>query len=63
MGIRALHPETFLIEIFRQDEAVVLMKLQQQAADRDRSLRQLLAVLKATVPEFVTIISAAASRK
>ncbi len=62
-GIRALHPGTFLIEIFRQEESVVLMKLEQQAADRDRSLRQLLAVLNPTVPEFVAIISAAISRK
>lgn len=62
-GIRALHPETFLIEIFRQDEAVVLMKLEQQAADRGRSLRQLLAVLNAAGPEFVATVSAAISRK
>ena len=60
-GIQALHPETFLIEIFRQEEAVVLMKLEQQAADRGRSLRQVLAVLNATVPAFAAVVSAATS--
>lgn len=60
-GIRALHPETFLIEIFRQEEAAVLMKLEQQAADRGRSLRKLLAVLNATVPAFAAAVSAATS--
>ena len=62
-GVRALHPEAFLIEIFRQEEAVVTTKLEQQAADRGRSLRKLLAVLNAAVPEFVSVVSAAISGK
>jgi len=62
-GIRALHPQSFLMEIFRQEESLVMRKLEQQAADRRRTLRQLLDILKATVPEFVAIISAAISRK
>lgn len=33
-GVRALHPQYFLIEIFRQEQAVVMTKLEQQAADR-----------------------------
>jgi len=57
-GVRALHPQTFLIEIFRQEPAVVLTKLEQQAADRGRSLSQLLNILHATVPDFVAIVSA-----
>jgi hypothetical protein len=61
-GISALHPQSFLIEIFRQEQALVLEKLKQQAADRSRTLPQLLDILKATVPEFVAIISAAISR-
>src|ERR1019366_1910646 len=32
-GVRALHPQSFLIEIFQQDQAVVLTKLDQQATD------------------------------
>src|ERR1039457_126050 len=40
-GIRALHPQSFLIEIFRQEQDVLMTKLEQQAADRGRSLRQL----------------------
>lgn len=61
-GVRALHPQSFLIEIFRQEQAVVLTKLGQQATDRDRSLSQLLDILKATVPDFVAVVSAAISR-
>jgi predicted nucleic acid-binding protein len=56
-GIRALHPQSFLIEIFRQEQALVTMKLEQQAGDRGRSLRQLLDILNATVPDFVTLFS------
>ena len=62
-GVRALHPQSFLIEIFRQEQAVVMMKLEQQAADRGRSLSQLLDILKGTVPDFVAIVSAVISRE
>jgi hypothetical protein len=62
-GIRALHPQSFLIEIFRHDESLVMMKLEQQAADRGRTVPQLLEILRATVPDFVTIVSAALSRE
>jgi hypothetical protein len=58
-GIYALHPQSFLIEIFRQEQAVVLKKLEQQAADRGRILHQLLEILNATVPEFVATVSVA----
>ncbi|HEY3825592.1 MAG TPA: PIN domain-containing protein [Bryobacteraceae bacterium] len=60
-GIRALHPQSFLIEIFRQEEMVVMTKLQQQAADRGRNLRQLLEILNATAPDFVAAVSSAIS--
>jgi hypothetical protein len=56
-GIRALHPQSFLIDIFREEPGLVLTKVAQQAADRDRSLRQLFDVLSATVPEFVALVS------
>lgn len=62
-GVRVLHPQSFLIEIFRQEQAVVLTKLEQQAADRGRSLSQLLDILNATVPGFVALVSAAISRE
>jgi PIN domain len=58
-GIVALHPQSFLIEIFRQESALVLTKLEQQARDRNRSLRQLLNILNATVPNFVSRVSEA----
>jgi predicted nucleic acid-binding protein len=61
-GLRALHPQSFLIEIFHQEQAVVLTKLEQQAADRRRSLSQLLEILSATVPGFVAAVSAAISK-
>lgn len=62
-GIRALHPQSFLIEIFRQEQPLVRAKLEQQADDRGRSLHQLLDILSATVPGFVAIVSAAISIK
>jgi hypothetical protein len=62
-GIRALHPQSFLIELFLQEEQIVFSKLEEQAADRGRTLRQLLDILNVTVPEFVVGISAAISRK
>lgn len=62
-GIRALHPEAFLIEIFRQEESAVITNLKQQAGDRGRNLPQLLDILNATVPDFVASVSAAISRK
>jgi predicted nucleic acid-binding protein len=62
-SIRALHPQSFLIEIFRQEESAVMTKLVQQAADRGRTLRQLLDILNATVPDFVAIVAAAISGK
>ena len=62
-GVRALHPQCFLIEIFRQEQSLVMTKLEQQAADRGRSLRQLLDMLSAIVPDFVALVSDAALRK
>ena len=62
-GVRAVHPQLFLSEVFRQEPTVVMMKLEQQAADRGRSLRQLLDILSATVPDFVKAVSAEISGK
>ncbi len=56
-GIRALHPDLFLIEIFRQEPELVIAKLEQQAADRGRNLPQLLGILSATVPGFATLVA------
>lgn len=61
-GVRALHPQSFLSELFRQEQSVVMTKLEQQAADRGRSLRQLLGILNSTVPDFAAVVSAAISR-
>jgi hypothetical protein len=51
------------MEIFRQEQALVMAKLEQQAADRKRTLRQLLKILSATVPDFVALVSDVISRK
>jgi hypothetical protein len=54
----ALHPESFLSTLYRRDSAVVIAKLAEQAADRDRSLPELLNLLAKTVPRFVELIPA-----
>lgn len=48
------------MELFRQEQ--VITKLEQQATDRGRTLRQLLNILNATAPDFVAIAFAAISR-
>ncbi len=58
-GIAALHPQSFLVAIFHQERELVLARLEQQAADRRLSLRQLLQVLSATVPDFVAVVTGA----
>jgi PIN domain len=62
-GISALHPQSFLIEIYHQEQALVVTKLNQQAADRGRSLHQLFIILSATVPDFVALVSGGSSRE
>jgi len=62
-GISALHPQSFLIELYRQEQALVVTKLEQQAVDRCRSLSQLLNILSATVPKFSALVSDGVSRK
>jgi hypothetical protein len=42
---------------------LVIKKLEQQAADRGRSLRQLLKILSATVPEFAALVSSTIPRE
>src|ERR1017187_8905134 len=49
-GVRAVHPRSFRVEIYRQKQAVVMTRLEQQSADRSRTLRQLLDILTGTVP-------------
>ena len=44
-------------------DEIIMAKLEQQAADRNRTLRQLLSILGATVPEFVSLVSDEISRK
>ena len=62
-GVRALHPQSFLIEIFRQERAVVMRKLEQQATDGGRTLRQLLNILSGTTPDFVALVSEVTPRE
>ena len=53
-SLQAIHPQDFLIRFFEADPELVTSKLTRQAADRSRSLTQLLSVLRLTVPDFVT---------
>jgi hypothetical protein len=61
-GVLVQHPQSSLSELFRQDQALVIAKLDHQAADRDRSLSQLLDILQGTVPDFVALVSTAIPR-
>jgi len=61
-GVVALHPASFLGTLCRQHPRVVMTKLREQAADRGRSLAELLKILGKTVPEFVDLISPMRSR-
>jgi hypothetical protein len=58
-GILAVHPQSFLIELFYRQQELVLAKLERQAADRSRSLPQLLKILTAVVPDFAAVVSEA----
>jgi len=53
----AVHPASFLSTLYYQDPAIVMAKLRQQAADRGRSLLELLKILGQIVPEFANLIS------
>jgi len=56
-GVVALHPAPFLSALYRREPAIVMTRLREQAADRSRSLPQLLKVLGRTVPAFVELIT------
>lgn len=58
----ALHPQAFIIELLRQEPAVIAAKLQEQAADRGRSLPELLKMLDHTVPGFAALVSSVPHR-
>ncbi len=57
-GVTAVHPEAFLIDLFRQEPGLVLAKLEEQATDRGRSLSALLNTLARTVPGFPALVEA-----
>lgn len=54
-GVRAVHPQSFLVHLFHQNPQTVLERLAEQAARRQRSLRQLLKILSVSVPEFSAV--------
>jgi len=55
-AVRVLHPQSFLIELWRESPGEVLLKLDQQASDRNREVGQLLQLLRHTVPDFVDAV-------
>jgi len=56
-GVTATHPESFLIQMLRREPGLVTTKLEGQAADRGRSVPELLNILRATVPGFAALVS------
>lgn len=56
-GVRAPHPQAFLADLYRQEPAIVMAKLERQVTERRRALRDLLAILRKTAPEFVRLVS------
>jgi hypothetical protein len=56
-GVVAMHPQAFLIDVFSQKQDAVIAKLEQQAADRGRSLGDLLNILNVTVPGFAALVA------
>ena len=46
----------FLIDLYLEESATVMAKLERQAADRSRTLAKLLEILSATVPDFVRCV-------
>ena len=51
-GVQALHPQTFFIDLYREDPAIVMAKLERQAADRSRPLAKLPEILSLTAPDL-----------
>ena len=52
-----MHPQEFLLDLFRLQPRIVEMKIQHPAEDRDRSLTAMLRVLSASVPKFAAKFS------
>ncbi len=51
-GVVAVHPQDFLTGLFRTNPRAVMLRISQQASERNRSLDQLLQILHASVPRF-----------
>jgi len=45
-------PESFLSALYSQEPAIVMAKLREQPADRNRGLAELLKILPRTLPRF-----------
>ena len=56
-NIQAMHPQDFLAELFRQEQAVVITQIAQQTGDRSRSFSQLLKLLSISVPAIARLVS------
>lgn len=51
-GVSACHPGTYLITLYEHDPAVVFDKLRRIAADREKSVEEVLGRLAWSVPKF-----------
>jgi len=56
-GVEVLGPSTFLKNLYEMDSDLVIHKLHMQAANIERSLSELLKVLKRAVPSFVAVLA------
>ena len=56
-SVKACDPGAFALRLYEMKPAIVLSKLDDMATDRDRSRKQMLDILRKTMPGFVTRIA------
>jgi hypothetical protein len=56
-GVVAFHAASLLAALYQRQPGTLTAKLREQAADRSRSLAELLGILVKTVPKFVELVS------
>jgi predicted nucleic acid-binding protein len=58
-NIKAVHPDSFLIDLYARDSDVVVSRLREQASTIRRTLPDLLNTLRTGVPRFAAKVAAA----
>ena len=57
LRMEAVHPDEFLMRLYEREPAIVVAKLQDQAATIQRDLGQILTTLRAAVPKFAAMVA------